>query len=585
MTALLQTISAALLELAETAPEWTPDQVQPAKSVLVLPVSVSEPEEAEEPIPLPGGAVAPFPVQVFPDPVQRLMREAADSLFAPLDFVGVPVLAALSAAIGNSRHLRIKPGWIERPLIWTAIVGRPGDAKSPALREAIRPILDRQKRYKNEYQQAKKEYDEDLALYEQELDHWKGQMRKQATGKYVTPGQAPVKPEEPFSQQVATTNATLEALNRILFRNSRGCLFYKDELAGWVGGMNAYRGGKGGDLEAWLEFYTCSPVILNRTNDKAPLQIDSPFVPVTGGIQPDVLPDLLEERGKDGGFLDRILFSWPDSLPLGYSHDGISDETASDYRDVIDALYELEPASEENGSMASVELRFTADGYRTWHRWIDSHCAEVNQPEFPDHLRGPWSKLRAYAARLALIIQVTRYVCRETEVEHVEHRSMVAAAALVTYFKSHLRRVYSRLRATDEDRKVLQLVEWLRKRKEAGKGASASSRDLYSNNVADLTNSEDAVLLMRVTAKRGYATLEQAARNRLIIHLAEPKTPSAGSTAGQVPGVGLVPSGTREQAQNNKSAGCRVTSEDPENFPPPDDPPAPSTFEHFTPTE
>ena len=47
-----------------------------------------------------------FPVEVFPSPLRRFIWEVAEALPCPADFVGVPLLAVLGAAIGTSRVSR-----------------------------------------------------------------------------------------------------------------------------------------------------------------------------------------------------------------------------------------------------------------------------------------------------------------------------------------------------------------------------------------------------------------------------------------------------------------------------------------------
>jgi hypothetical protein len=86
----------------------------------------------------------PFPVEVLPQPLARFVREVADALPCPADFVGVPLLAVLGAAIGNSRVLQVKPGWHEGPRLFTAVVADPGSKKSPALALVMQPLRERQ---------------------------------------------------------------------------------------------------------------------------------------------------------------------------------------------------------------------------------------------------------------------------------------------------------------------------------------------------------------------------------------------------------------------------------------------------------
>jgi DNA polymerase-1 len=85
----------------------------------------------------------------------------------------------------------------------------------------------------------------------------------------------------------------------------------------------------------------------------------------------------------------------------------------------------------------------TADGRRAWQRFTETHAEERNAENFPPHLIGPWSKLRGYAARLALIVHFLRWACGETQGEDVDGESMTRAALLVDYFKAHARKVYA----------------------------------------------------------------------------------------------------------------------------------------------
>jgi hypothetical protein len=87
-------------------------------------------------------AAAPFPVAVFPAPLRQFIHEVATTLPCPPDFVAVPMLALLGCAIGTSRLLRVKPGWLEGPRLYAAVVAETGTKKSPAL--CVSPAASRQ---------------------------------------------------------------------------------------------------------------------------------------------------------------------------------------------------------------------------------------------------------------------------------------------------------------------------------------------------------------------------------------------------------------------------------------------------------
>lgn len=272
-------------------------------------------DEPFEPIPVPKYPVLPFPLEVFPESIQKILNEFSKAVYCPVDFFGVPLLVEAGVAIGTSRALAIKPGWVEGPRINGAVVSDPGSRKSPALNLAMSPIYKIQKQMQSQYAEEKQKYEKELERYEKELKEW-----NTSDGN----GQKPEKPTPPIMKQIFTTDSTLEALADLLKQNPRGLLFQRDELTGWAQSMDQYRGGRGADRQSWLSFWNGSPVIVNRKNRKEPIILDNPFVGVVGCLPPDVLGDLADERGREDGFIHRLLFSYPDPIPPEWVEDEIT---------------------------------------------------------------------------------------------------------------------------------------------------------------------------------------------------------------------------------------------------------------------
>ena len=57
-------------------------------------------------------------------------------------------------------------------------------------------------------------------------------------------------------------------------------------------------------------------------------------------------------------------------------------------------------------------VRLEREARGAWQALVDRLTLEMNDPDFPPQLRGPWSKLKVYAARLALIVHLLRWVKR-----------------------------------------------------------------------------------------------------------------------------------------------------------------------------
>lgn len=466
-----------------------------------------------DPLPLPIHAVEPFPVEAFPRPLQQMIREAAQALPCPEDFLGVPLLAVMGAAIGTSRSIQVKTGWREGPRIYSGIVAEPGSKKSPALDLVLAPVMRRQLLLKEQYSAEKERWLQDLGAYELALAVWKEEVRKAAKGSGSV-DEMPLKPEEPVMAQLVASDATLEAVAQLLADNSRGLLFYRDELTGWVKSMDAYRGGKGADRQAWLTFWNGGSYMVNRKSAKEPLVLTNPFVSVTGCLPPAVLGDLSDERGREDGFIHRVLLVYPDSVPLVWNEDTIRDTTLRVYDQLLNKLWQLCPGRDGEGQEFAQLLTFTPAAKVLWVEWIQDHYRNQHDPFFPVNLRGPWAKLEGYCARFALILQMGRVACEEARDGEIDEISMAGAAALAEYFKSHARRVYSRLHATEQDQNAIQAVAWLQKR-----GGSATARDLQRANVAGVNTAEAALALLRTLERRGYGSLVANGKKRWLFTL------------------------------------------------------------------
>jgi hypothetical protein len=106
-------------------------------------------------------------------------------------------------------------------------------------------------------------------------------------------------------------------------------------------------------------------------------------------------------------------------------------------------------------------VKLTACGRQAWQRFTQAHADERNAEGFPPHLTGPWSKLRGYAARLALIVHCLRWAAGEVQGQDVDGESMDRAAILVDYFKSHARKVYAIMDADPRAAAARRLVRWI----------------------------------------------------------------------------------------------------------------------------
>ena len=414
----------------------------------------------------------PFPTEVLPQTLRSFVNEVAAALPCPAEFVAVPMLSLMGAAIGTSCVLEIKPGWHEAPLLYTAVVAEPGSKKSPALNHAIRPLEARQRQLHMEYTAA-------LDAYAQGAS-----------------------PAAPVLAQLFTTDATVEALAVILEQNPRGIAFVQDELTSWVWGMDQYKRGRGADRQRWLSLWNSAPVIINRKNRQEPTVLHRPFVCVAGCLPPEVLGDLADERSREDGFLHRILFAFPDPMAVTWSDCALSSETQQGYAEVLERLWGLEPDTTHNARPEPVVKQFTPEGRAAFVTWLKRHYDELAADDFPEHLRGPYAKLEGYCARLALILHECGGVCNKAQQEAIDKVSVQGAISLISYFKHHANRVYGRLHTSPQEQRITKARAWLVKH-----SGMASLRDFVTYKVAGCKTSDEARWLFQEMTHLGHGTV------------------------------------------------------------------------------
>src|SRR5215210_4049494 len=380
-----------------------------------------------------------FPISVLPLTVRQFVREASASVGCPVDYVGLSTLAAVSAAIGDTRRIVIKKDWTEGAAIFGMIVGGPASKKTPAMNLALRPVRERQMAMKSEYERQKGEHEAALQDYEKSQKDGPAELRK---------------PEKPTLVRTYADDTTVERLADILNENRRGLLIIKDELSGWLGSMNQYKqGGKGADRQFWLSAHTNQPVSVDRKSLEEPVIVARPFVSIVGGIQPEVLPDFGKDRGD--GLIDRFIPVYPKPRVGRWSDDEISDHVREGYARTIGSLYKLRHANDEEAPFPS-RVGMTDEAKALFVAEYNRLHDELEAPGFPQRLRPAWGKLEAYLARFALIIAMIRLaeqgvssdsndsVFREYR-EKIIREDMVGAAQLLAYFKNHAKRVYTGL--------------------------------------------------------------------------------------------------------------------------------------------
>lgn len=455
-----------------------------------------QPTEIEvEPIPLPEKPkIEPFPIDVFPDPVRRLIEEVSESVGSPPDFSATHALVFLGTAIGSTRTLEIKPGYRQQANLYAGVIAEPSTGKSPAQNYPFKPLQRIQNEYVREYQNLMDHYETQMLQYEVELSNWK---KRKKDGDDTPP---PEEPQRPVIQDVYTTQTTLEALFRILKDNPRGIVIKLDELNGLIESLNQYKNG-GDDREQYLSMWTGGDLKIERVRNREKgevLYLPQTFLAISGNIPTEKLSRLAS--GEEDGFVDRFLLSFPDNQKMKEEEDfqGVPDALQEEYNELVMRLYQLKP--ERAGEQWTPKVLTLSEAAKEWwSEWKSINAREANDPDFPRRLISVWGKMENQLARLSLIIHMLRVVTGEAEDGQVDEISLNRAIQIVKYFKSHARKVYQYIGTTPEDKRIKEVIEWIKRQ-----GGTVKRRDIQKNNVAGYKKASDVDRLFEELEDLGY---------------------------------------------------------------------------------
>ena len=437
-----------------------------------------------------------FPLDVLPGPVETFVRSVAASLQCPADWVALGCLVVAGRALGTARAANLDGKWLEMGNLYGVVVAEPGTMKTSAMNWAMKPVFEYQKELSAQYDHGR-----------QEARDFNRRVRDaRARGGPMPEGDAP----ERFDlEHVYIENATVEATVKILHENQEvgrrdaAVLNFHDELTAWVRLMNAYRSGQGADRNFALALWSGKQIKIDRKMDGS-LTIPCPFLAVFGGVQPDLLDELGDSKGRDDGFLDRLIWSYPPIQPVyrpGLVDVTVPDEVLAAWVDLVKFLFlTVRPGREK-----PLPVRLTDEARREWVDWARAHADEMEAPGFPRVLKGPWSKFRAYFARFALIVHYLRWACGEVgsfrekeggafEADEglLDLTDLQRAGELVAYFKDHCRAVRLGAAAAPEVRLAEDFAEWVKNDKDG----SASARDVIRSGRFKVKNAKEAYSLM-----------------------------------------------------------------------------------------
>jgi hypothetical protein len=193
-----------------------------------------------------------------------------------------------------------RSSWSVLCVLWTALVGDPGSAKSAAVKAALAFAAPVNKQWAADFAKEMVDYDRAELAYSAQTSK-KSKTQAAPSEDEVHPADVAIKPTPPRARSKISNDSTTEATVTRLAETPEiaPLIQYSDELSGWLGGMDAYRAKGAKDRALWLEAKEGASYRVDRQG-RGSIEAPNLAVSIIGGIQDDLIARLAPDLQTDG---------------------------------------------------------------------------------------------------------------------------------------------------------------------------------------------------------------------------------------------------------------------------------------------
>lgn len=333
-----------------------------------------------------------FPIGVFPDKIQEFILNTSYVMDAPIEYFAVAIIAVTAFLINSRGFLKVKKtGWSEPAILWIALVGEPGKKKKTPVFKLMNRILNKiDEQLEESYLKELDKYTVNMLKYDLDLKNW-----KKINNRDVEP---PIQPGKPIRNLLYVSDTTIEGLSDHQSENIHGIGIMRDELAGFIEGINKYQKGGGNEKEYYLSAFSGDDFIVSRKS--APPFKVKPYHNIFGGIQPSKVENLFFDDLKvTDGFTERFLFGLTDYRKRAKM---ITNEIDEVLKDDVETLMERLYGYFSNGKVKYFEL--DKDARNRLFEILDFLDQETLNDNNHELLQSYLEKIKTCIPRFALIL-------------------------------------------------------------------------------------------------------------------------------------------------------------------------------------
>ncbi|MFG6425747.1 MAG: DUF3987 domain-containing protein [Muribaculaceae bacterium] len=387
----------------------------------------------------PQKAVPSFPLSVFPPAIRNIVEALVEYEHFNVNFIAASVFTTFAAAMGNHWAVRFSATWVERPIMYVALIGYPSCGKTPPLRLALSPLLNLDREYDRVYCAQLKAYKQ-----------WESKSQKERVALSL-----PEEMERPRRRCHVVVDATIEALIGAMRDNPQGVILYSDELESLFANFNRYNS----SAESYfLSAFSGTPFKYIRKSTDEHIFLPNPHCSIIGSTQPGRLAKQFGGERVVNGFSSRFLKVYPDiaDMPTWGSDrmpDGIMEQWERIIRKVVTFDFK--------GKEQPTELTFSLEAHRKLCDWKESVNNAIYSATESEAEKAVCGKLETYLMRFCLIIRIMKSICNGESVAMIDAGSAEAAIGLVEYFREMENRVIRVSLSGNLDKRQTELLDAL----------------------------------------------------------------------------------------------------------------------------
>ncbi len=349
--------------------------------------------------------------------------------------------------------------------------------------------------WRDAYEVAEHEYQSTLEEQELKKAAWKEQYKAAEKKKQDAPARPESDLTQPVLRRLMTSDATLESLHKTLSENPAGLFVLRDELAGWLAGLE--RQGREQERAFYLECWNGQGSFTIDRIGRGSVHVPHACISLFGGIQPARLRSYLADALKGGpsndGLMQRFqLIVWPDTPPDWNYIDRKPDTDAQERTaEVYRRITEMDPEKPRR-------LQFEDEAQRFFVDFISDLEKRMRDDSLAPCLRAHLAKYRSLMPALALLFTLAD----DRVAESVPLSQAQRAGDWCDYLWTHALRVYSP-QAAPEIEAAIRLGNKLAKGWKREEG-TFTVRDVYRNGWSGLDTVEAAQAALEILERHHW---------------------------------------------------------------------------------